>query len=329
MDKSIDCVVGGSCTVDALVRPFPLGQEVGAGQLVRVEPIQATTGGIVCNSTIALARLGLRAAGFTYLGNDDWAFLVRRKLAAEGVVTEHLLTHPTLPTSVSVVLVDAGGERSFVHSQGAPKALARHAFWEHLDLFARSRMFLLGYYPLLPNLLSDLPEVLAKIRETGCRTALDAAGDGGGLQPLDRLLPHLDVYCPSLAEASHQTGQTDPQRILETFRSCGAPGLLGVKLGAQGALLSPDSHTFIPISAVPPPGAVIDTTGAGDTFYAGLLAGLLRGLSVEQSGRLAAATGACCVTALGATAGLRAFDDTARLAGLGPQILPHEQRTFS
>jgi sugar/nucleoside kinase (ribokinase family) len=70
------------------------------------------------------------------------------------------------------------------------------------------------------------------------------------------------------------------------------------------------------IDCVPPPGPVLDTTGAGDCFYAGLLTGLLRGMSPAQAGRLGAATGACCVTGMGASAGLRDFDGTMRLAGL-------------
>jgi sugar/nucleoside kinase (ribokinase family) len=189
-------------------------------------------------------------------------------------------------------------------------------FLDNLDLFAKSRMTLIGYYSLMPNLERDLAEVLAAIRETGCHTALDAAGDGGGMQPLDQLLPHLDVYVPSRAEAMHQTGQTDPRKIVETYRTCGARGILGVKLGDQGALLSPTDGQFVEIPPVAPPRPVVDTTGAGDCFYAGLLSGLLRGMTVEQAGRLAAATGACCVTGLGATAGLRDFPATAQLAGL-------------
>jgi sugar/nucleoside kinase (ribokinase family) len=168
----------------------------------------------------------------------------------------------------------------------------------------------------MPELEPDVAEVLATIRATGCLTALDAAGDGGGMTPLHTLLPHLDVYFPSLAEAAHQTGETDPHRILEVFRRCGAPGLLGVKLGAEGALLSPASGLFLDIPAVTPPGPLVDTTGAGDAFYAGLLGGLLRGLPPEHAARLAAATGACCVTGMGASAGLQAYPETARLAGL-------------
>ena len=55
---------------------------------------------------------------------------------------------------------------------------------------------------------------------------------------------------------------------------------------------------------------MIDTTGAGDCFYAGLIAGLSAGLSVADAGRIGAAAGACCVTGVGASSGLREFKAT-------------------
>jgi fructokinase len=64
---------------------------------------------------------------------------------------------------------------------------------------------------------------------------------------------------------------------------------------------------------------VADTTGAGDSFLAGLLTGLLRDMPLREAGLLGAATAACCVTGLGATAGLRSFDDTLRLAEAQPR----------
>ena len=39
---------------------------------------------------------------------------------------------------------------------------------------------------------------------------------------LDRILPQVDVYVPSYAEAAHQTGRTDPEAILDAYRQCGA-----------------------------------------------------------------------------------------------------------
>ena len=314
MNRSFDCVVCGSCVVDILVRPFSLFTPAGAGRLFAVEPIEMTTGGIVCNAGIAMARLGMKVAAFSYVGNDVWAPLIRQRLQAEGVDAGALLTHPTGASSTTAVLIDPSGERSFAHCVGAPRLMDKRLYLDHLDLFAQSRMLLLGYYSLLPNLESDLPEVFAAVREVGCRVALDAAGSGGTLQPLDRILPHLDVYFPSFAEAAAKTGQSDPQKILDVFRNCGAPGLLGVKLGGKGALLSPAAGEFIDIPCARPPGPVVDTTGAGDCFYAGLLTGLLRGMSPLEAGRLAAAVGACCVTGFGATAGVRGYEETLRVA---------------
>ena len=319
MGKNIDCVLCGSCVIDMLVRPVPLDAPIRGGRLFQVEPIEVATGGIVSNAGIAMARLGMQIAAFSFVGRDDWGALIRKRYEQAGLDISCLLTHETGATSTTAVLIDPSGERSFAHCVGAPKELNRTTFFDQLPLFARSRMVLIGYYSLMPNLEPDLPDVLSQIRETGCRTALDAAGDGGSMEPLDQILPHLDVYVPSHVEAANQTGETDPEKIVRAYRGCGATGLLGVKLGAEGALLSPQKDQFVEVSSVPPPGEIIDTTGAGDCFYAGLLTGLLRGMEAEQAGRLAAAAGACCVTGLGATSGLRDYPGTAALAGASDQ----------
>jgi sugar/nucleoside kinase (ribokinase family) len=316
MPKDFDCILCGSCVADILCRPVHLDVPIGGGQLLLTEPLRVVTGGIVSNSGVASARLGMKTAAFSYVGRDEWGRLVRAHYEAEGLDCIGLLEHPTVATSTTVVLIDHSGERSFAHCVGAPKLMDRRLFLDHLDLFARSRLALIGYYSLMPNLEDDLPEVLAAIRERGCKTALDCAGSGGAMQPLDRILPHLDYYVPSLGEASHQTGLTEPCAILDCYRACGATGLLGVKLGSKGALLSPAAGEYLEVPAVAPPGPIVDTTGAGDCFYAGLLAGLLRGLDVRSAGLIAAAAGACCVTALGGSAGVRDFAATAELAGV-------------
>ena len=316
MDKQFDCVVVGSCVVDVLARPVSLTEPIGRGRLVESEPLTLTTGGIVSNSGITLARLGMRVAAFTYVGDDEWAEVIRRRYAAEGIDTSFLMTHPDKATSTSAVLIDPSGERSFLHCAGAPRLLDKEAMLSRMELFARSRAMLLGYYPLMTRLQSDLPEVLAAIREAGCLTALDAAGDGGTMDPLASILPHLDFYVPNETEAGHQTGCSEPRAMIGAFRDAGAAGWLGIKLGERGALLSPRPGEFIDVAVVKPPGKVVDTTGAGDCFYGALLAGVLRGLSPADAGKLAAAAGAFCVTGLGATSAVRGYDATARLAGV-------------
>ena len=115
MEKRFDCVVVGSCVVDVLARPVPLSQPIGRGRLVEGEPLRLTTGGIVSNAGITLARLGMRVAAFTYVGNDEWAEVIHSRYAAEGIDTSSLMTHPERATSTSAVLIDPSGERSFLH----------------------------------------------------------------------------------------------------------------------------------------------------------------------------------------------------------------------
>jgi sugar/nucleoside kinase (ribokinase family) len=309
----IDCIVCGTCVADILVRPVPLSQPVGSGRLFHVEPIEVTTGGIVCNSGTAMQRLGMRVAASSLVGDDLWGGVVRSRLAAEGIATEALESHATLATSTTAALIDPSGERSFAHHVGAPAAIDLAFIRRQAAHFGNSRMALIGYFGLLPSLEPVLADALAIIRATGCRVALETGGSGGTLDAIAPALPHVAIYVPSLDEAIHQTGLSDPREIIACYRQHGAAGLVGVKLGAQGTLLSPAAGEVIEIPCLPAPGPVVDTTGAGDSFLAGLVAGILRSMPIRDAGLLGAATAACCVTGIGATAGLRSFEDTLQL----------------
>ena len=83
--------------------------------------------------------------------------------------------------------------------------------------------------------------------------------------------------------------------------------LIGIKLDAEGCLLD-DGTTSVtcPAYAV----ECVDTTGAGDTWFGGLLVALRKGMPLERAGRFANRVAADCCTALGASAGVRGFDDT-------------------
>lgn len=318
VEKRIDVVVCGLATVDIVARPVPLARPIGPANLLLADRIELTTGGMVSNSGIALAKLGMRTAAVACIGQDDWADVVRRRYQSEGLDTTHLIAHPTARTSATIVLVDASGERSFLFELGASEKLDATMVLAERPLFARSRWMLFGYYSLFPECDRQLPQIFAEVRRTGCRTALDVCGSGGGLEPLAQILPHVDAYVPSLKEAVHQTGIEDHIEILSRYRSLGAGGLLGLKLGSQGAILSPAPNQFLKVEIVAPPGPIVDTTGAGDAFFAGLLAALIRGMSLADAGRVAAAAGACCVTGLGATAGLKNWQETCALAGVTP-----------
>ena len=155
------------------------------------------------------------------------------------------------------------------------------------------------------------------------------------MQCLHRLIEHLQIpvllkkapeeWCLDQTKvltlvnpmvASHQVAMDDPRKSIDVYREFGARGVLGVKLGLAGVMLSEKAGQYIEVPVVKPPGKVVDTTGAGDSFYAGLITGLNQGLSLEKAGRLGTAAAACCVTSLGGSTGGRDYLATASLAGL-------------
>lgn len=315
-ERQYDAIVCGSCVVDLLVRPLPLGQAIEPGRLYEVEPLRLETGGIVSNSGATLAKLGMRVGAFSFVGNDQFGEWIRSRYTTLGIDPVGLATHDSMATSTTAVLIDQGGERTFAHCVGAPRDLSFEWFERHQDYFAKSRAVILGYFSLMPRLEPDLPRLLAMLQDLGCLTVLETAGSGGTIERLAPSLPHVDIYIPSFQEAAEQTRQTEPEQILQVYRDQGAMGVVGVKLGSDGALLSPAAGQLISIAPVTPPGPVVDTTGAGDAFLAGYVAGTLKGLTPSESGQLAAAAGACCVTALGACEGLKNYEETSRLAGV-------------
>jgi sugar/nucleoside kinase (ribokinase family) len=149
----------------------------------------------------------------------------------------------------------------------------------------------------------------------GCRVVLETGGSGGSLAHVGPALSQIDLYVPSLDEAAAQTGCRTPREIIDRYRSLGAQGFLGVKAGTAGTILSPQPGEWLEIPCLPAPGPVADTTGAGDAFLAGLIAGIVSAMPARTAGLLGAAAAACCVTGVGATAGLRSLDETLAVAG--------------
>jgi sugar/nucleoside kinase (ribokinase family) len=311
--RPVDCLILGTAVADILVRPVPLTRAVGAGRLFHVDPIEVTTGGIVCNTGIAMRRLGMNVAAASLVGADLWGGMIRGRLCDEGIDVAAVESRDGLATSTTGVFIDAGGERSFAHHVGGCAAIDVSFVERCRAACRRARMVVIGYQGLLPALEADLAAAVRIVREAGSQVAVETAGSGGSLDDLAPALPEIDCYVPSLDEARQQTGLDDPREIIHRYRSLGCVGLLGVKLGTAGTLLSPTAGCLLELPCIPAPAPVADTTGAGDSLLAGLLTGLLRGMPVREAGLLGAATAACCVTGVGATAGLRSFDETLAL----------------
>lgn len=306
---SFDATVFGLIVADLIASGMQLRPPPAPGGLQVVNSISLTTGGNVCNVGLAMAKLGMRVAAAGLVGADILGTAVIERLQRGGIDASGVLTNDAAQTSATVVAVEPDGERCFFHKPGVTSLLDAAAFRRCFDLFNRSAFVQIGYFGLLPALTPELPELLAELRVAAPRTliALDTVNPPADRALLYPILPNVDVFAPSRSEAVALTGQTDPKQMVAALRKHMPRGLIGIKLDAEGCHLD-DGHraVFVPSAKI----TVVDTTGAGDTWFGGLLTALVRNMPLEQAGRLANRAAADCCTALGASAGVRSFDET-------------------
>lgn len=278
------------------------------GTLASVERMELHAGGCAANTSIALARLGIQAAVLGKVGRDGFGDFLRHTLETSGVATPGIVSDRAAATSATMVAVHADGERTFLHHTGANAAYsAADVDWAAVE--AADILHIAGPFLMEQFIGRDCAEVLQRAKSLGKTTTLDTVWDftGRWLSTLAPCLPFLDYALPSLEEARHITGQEAPRDIAQVFLDHGV-GTVGLKMGEEGAYVRTAGGDEIRV----PPLRVeaVDALGAGDAWAAGFLCGLLHGWDLERTARFANAVGACCVQALGATTGIRSFEET-------------------
>jgi sugar/nucleoside kinase (ribokinase family) len=298
----VTCV--GGTLADILARPVQAMP--GPGRIELVDEMKLAPGGCAVNSASALARLGVPVRLVGRIGRDGLGDFLARTLAERGVDIAGLARSDT-GTSASMVFVSPGGERCLLHTPGAMGTFdSTDIDW---SLAARSRVFFVAQFGLLGRFDWSAPTALARAREAGMLTALDTVWDATGRlsEKVAPCLPLLDYFLPSYDEARDISGLTDPVAMARSFQDRGV-GTVGIKLGGDGCYLRGPAGDEVTVPAFPV--GAVDSTGAGDAWCAGFIAGLLAGRDLAEAGRLGNAAAACCVTALGAYDGIRGMAET-------------------
>jgi ribokinase len=263
------------------------------GQTVLASGYRADYGGKGSNQAVGCARLGAHVDFVASIGKDDFGAMALCLYREEGIDTRYVQQTPSLPTGVGFILVDADGHNCIALDPGANESLSPS------DVTASKAAFQ-GTAVILTQLeipVEAAEAALALGRAEGSVTILNPAP----VRPLPAtMLRSVDVLTPNQTEANVLTGRrpdaaSDPEAVAGDLIIAGARQVV-MTLGERGALIVAGNSTqHVPAPQMP----VVDTTGAGDAFNAGLATALACGETLGSAVEFAVVTGALAVTRAG------------------------------
>lgn len=263
------------------------------GQTLLGSDFDMGPGGKGSNQAVAAARLGAEAALVAFVGSDALARVATDLYTAEGVNARHVRELPGRATGVGIIILNRDGNNFIILDMGANEALDAAAVDAAGDRIAQSDVVM----TVLEIPLVAAMRAMELGRAAGARTILNPAPA--------RLLPpaifaFIDVLTPNESELRVLLGLAPddprPSRVLAGMLRDRGVGTVVVTLGRAGALILGDGMDIM-IPSLPVP--VIDTTGAGDAFNAGLAVALAEGQDLPAAVRFAVACGAHACTRLG------------------------------
>ncbi|NUL38496.1 carbohydrate kinase family protein [Kosakonia sacchari] len=306
------------------------------GWLAEITHSERSTGGAPLNVLLTLAKMhvGLPLQAVGLVGEDSDGDYILAMLEQYHVNRQHVQRTTSAPTSMSQVMTDPSGQRTFFHSPGANRLLDLSAF-DGLD--SSMKIFHLGYLLLLDSLDKADEEfgtrsarLLAQMREQGFETSLDLVSRKGDprYQPLVLpCLPHLDYLVINELEAGEFSGlamrTADDEPHIDNITLAAAKLLAaGVKQrvvihcpeGAWGEAPG-EAGNWVP-SRMLSQAEIIGSVGAGDAFCAGFLYGCHESWPLQKSIQLAHACARASLLCANAIDGAKTLD--ALLLELGP-----------
>ncbi len=248
-------------------------------------------GGQAANTCYALARWGFSIGFVGKVGRDEFGLFLKRSL--EGVDISGVTIDEQ--SGVCLIVVDQEGERTiFVFPNANDKLELKEV---DLDFVFQTRFVYFSSFAGESGL--KLQKALSKLLPPEVSLALDIGEIYAqkGLDELKPILTRTKVMFGTEKEISLLVNnQLD--KAIDSLLGLSVEAIV-IKKGAEGAKIVTQNGGFdVPARKV----EVVDTTGAGDVFAAGFLAGLLKNLSLEKAGKLASILASKSVTGYGRSA---------------------------
>lgn len=267
-------------------------------------------GGKGSNQAVAAARLGAPVHMITRLGRDDFARMAVSIWKEAGVTTSVIETPESYTGCAFIYIDDRTGENTIIIAPGAARLITPADVEAHAGVIGSAAVFMTQ----LEQPIESARRGLEIARGHGVRTILNPA-PGAAIE--DDILALADFVTPNESEAEALTGVKvvsieDARSAADQLIARGA-GMAIITLGEKGALLAMRGRSLhVPAFPV---AKVVDTTGAGDAFNAGLAVGLSRGMAVEDAVRFGSAVAAICVTRPGTAKAMPTLEEAEALFG--------------
>ena len=302
MEKKYDVLSVGTMAYDMILRT--VDAEIFTKDTTMIDEVGISPGGAAFISMVTAQRLGCCAAVVGKLAEDVFGNYLMQYLEDSGVDASYVARSATDTTSLTFSMVVPEGDRHFVgYAGGNNQSFCLKDF----DLNVVKQAAIVGYgsFFALPGLdCSGATVIFKTAKEAGAFTVADCASDsfGEGPEIVFQNLPLIDYFMPSWVEGHYLTQEKDPERMAEYFLKKGCKNVI-IKLGSDGCYISNNRiKKYLP--AIPDL-KVKDTTGAGDSFVGGFMAGLIEGMDIVEAARYATAVAAVSVTEAGALTALK------------------------
>ncbi|MGV8026579.1 MAG: carbohydrate kinase family protein [Anaerolineaceae bacterium] len=290
----------GDINIDTVlpVSEFPVpGRDALAPQ------ISVEIGGAVVNSAFVFNNLSQKTTLLGCIGKDVWAEKIKQELAHTTINQGSIRVKPGHSTGLTFVIVTPDGERTMFSHRGANTQLEPQDIDE--NVFQKAELLHISGYALLESPQKDAAwRAVELAKKHNVPVSLDTGLDPVVRNPdeLRRLLPELSICITGPQEIAVLFGDSTLDEAVEKMLLSGI-GLVAVKMGEKGCrVFNEKEYVSYPSFSVDS----VDTTGAGDSFTAGLIYGWIKGLSLSASAILASALGALATTVYGAGSSLPA-----------------------
>lgn len=272
-----------------------------------VNEMLMTVAGTAGATAVDCAILGLNGRIVTEVGQDDMGDFLVGKMQSFGLNTELVSRHQSVQTSMSMLPISTDGARSafFVPGTAETFRLDDSAIDAALDagIVHLGGTGLLKAFDGAPSL-----QLLKRAKELGRTTVFDLIlANTETIDKVEPLLPFIDYFVPSIEEAAAMAGRREPADVAAWFKNRGVKNAI-LTLEGDGVFVDPAEGE--PFSLPSHKIDVVDTTGCGDSFTAGIIVGLAKGWNIRDCAKFANAVAANVASGLGSQGTLSSFGAT-------------------